>query len=69
MCRECNQNPCHPKCPNAKPEEPVYTCWECDSDIYEDDMVTSIPQPDDSVNYYCEDCIASWTREAENFDN
>ena len=31
MCRECRQEPCHPRCPNA--EEVPLECTDCGSEI------------------------------------
>ena len=34
MCYECNQNPCHPRCPNAEPPIFNYTCSKCGEGIF-----------------------------------
>lgn len=37
MCEVCGLAPCHPRCPNAPEQKPVYRCCECDGGIYEGD--------------------------------
>ena len=52
MCRTCLTTPCHPRCPNAEPEKPIYSCYNCQGKIFFDEKYVEI----DGVQY-CVDCI------------
>lgn len=52
MCKECRQEPCHPRCPNA-PEPPhVFICSGCGESIREGDGYYDI-----MGEQFCVECI------------
>lgn len=58
MCSVCLQSPCHPSCPNAEPEKPVYVCVECGNPIYVGDKF--FPSADGPI---CKECMEEKTVE------
>lgn len=52
MCEICNQNPCHPRCPNAPEPKVVKICFLCGEFIQEGDEYFEI-----EGESYCCDCI------------
>lgn len=63
MCEECRRFPCHPSCPNADEETPVYYCDSCSEGIYAGDEY--YPLFDER---YCVDCIEDQKRTAEEIE-
>lgn len=56
MCKECRQDPCHPRCPNADEPTILYECDLCGYPIYENDVMYAIGE-----DRYCEECIENST--------
>ena len=52
MCRTCLSSPCHPRCPNAEPENPVHTCYQCHEGIFFEEKFAEIGGVP-----YCLDCL------------
>ena len=53
MCQVCRQYPCHPRCPNAEPPRPVYTCDIRNEGIYDGERYFDSPRN----GPICENCI------------
>lgn len=60
MCNECRRNPCHPCCPNAEPEIPIYFCDGCGKGIYDGEDHYPL-----FGERYCVDCIEGQKTTAE----
>lgn len=52
MCSICYSTPCHPRCPNADEEKPVYRCSECGGSIFEGDKFFQ-----NDIKEICEECM------------
>lgn len=60
MCEECRRSPCHPSCPNADEEMPVYYCDSCGEGIYDGEEYYPLFD-----GHYCVDCIECQKTTAE----
>lgn len=63
MCAERRQTPCHPRCPNAEPERPVYFCDGCGKGIYDGEEYYPL-----FSERYCVECIEGNRKTAERCD-
>lgn len=61
MCDFCGHYPCHPACPNAKPDRKL-VCEYCNEPIHEGDRYFTSPF-DGTI--LCENCVEDWMKELD----
>ena len=61
MCDFCGHYPCHPACPNAKPDRKLI-CEYCNEPIHEGDRYFTSPF-DGTI--LCENCVEDWMKELD----
>jgi len=54
MCMECNQTPCHSRCPNASEKVEIKRCSECGNEIYEGEQYLEAPK-----GIVCYECLTN----------